>query len=128
MIPADDNRRFQFAAGDQAIEREAEFVALSVTEPADARRQSLESHAFLGEPDPPAEDFVVWEHLADQRIGAVDVRRLARKRYPAERAATLAEERSDIGGHEPGEIVGVLYTLLVRKGADVIAVVERYRA
>ena len=91
MIAADDNRRFQFAAGDQVIEREAEFVALSVTEPANARRQTLESHALLRESDPTAEDFVLRKHLPDQRIGAVDIRSLARKRRPAERPASFAK-------------------------------------
>src|SRR5712691_1522141 len=91
MVAANHDRRFQFAARDQVVQRQSESVALAVTQPADARGQSLEAHAFLRQADPPAKDFVVRKQLQNQLIGAVYIRRLAGERGPAERSAAFAE-------------------------------------
>ena len=119
---------FQFAARDQIVQRHAEAVAFAVAEPADARGQALETHAFLRELDPARKNFVVRKHFEHQLVGAMNVGRLTGKRRPAERAAAFAEKRTNVGGHEAGKIVGVLHALLKCEGADVVAVIKSDRA
>src|SRR5450755_3922172 len=128
MIAADHDRSFQLAARDQIVQREAEFIALAVAEPADARGKSLEADTFLRELDPAAENFVVRKHFEYELVGAVDVRRLTGKRGPTEWSAAFAKERANVGGNEARKIVGILHALLEGECADVVAVIECDRA
>src|SRR5210317_907319 len=48
MVAADDDRCLQFAVANHFIERETEAVALAETDPADARRKSLELNLLAG--------------------------------------------------------------------------------
>ena len=48
----------------------------------------------------------------------------AGKRHPAKRSAPFAKERTNVGGHEAGKIVGVFHALLESERANVVAVVE----
>ena len=124
VIAADHDRRFDLAFLHQIVHRQAELGALAVAEPADARGQSLELDALAREIDPAAENAVLGEQLEDQFVGDVNVGGLTGERDPAERAAAFAEQRTNVGGHESGEIVGVLHAALEGEGADVVAVVE----
>ena len=58
----------------------------------------------------------------------VDVGRIARQRHPAERALALAEQRPDVGRHEPGIAERVRVAVLGRQPAQRVAVVERLGA
>src|ERR1700678_1790591 len=127
MVAANHDGSFQFAARHQITQREAEFVALSVAQPADARRQSLESHTLLRQMNPARENFVVRKHVEDELVRAINIRSLAGKRSPAEGPASCAEKRADVSGNEPGKIVSVLYALLESEGQNVIPVIERDR-
>ena len=51
--------------------------------------------------------------------------RVAAQRDPAERPLALAEQRAHIGGHEAGEVEGVLHAGVEGHLADVVAVVHR---
>ncbi len=106
------------------VHGEAEFGALAVAEPADARGESLELDALAGEVDPAAEDAVLREHLEHEIVGGVNVGRIAGERRPAEGAAAFAEERTDVGGHEAGEIECVFHAVIEGELADVVAVIE----
>ena len=55
-------------------------------------------------------------------------RRVAGQRHPAERTLALAEQRPDVGGHEPGIAEGVLVAVLEGQPAQRVAVVERLGA
>ena len=66
--------------------------------------------------------------LAHLGIGAVDVLRIAGQRDPAERSDAAAEQRADVGGHEAGEVEGVLDARIEGDLADVVAVVEHRNA
>src|ERR1700690_752888 len=112
MVAANDDGRFQFTARDEVVDCEAEFVAFAIAEPANARGKSLETDSFLRQLDPAAENFVVRKHFEDKLVRTMDIRRLAGKRGPTERPATLAKERTNVGGNEAGKIVGVFYSLL----------------
>src|SRR5271166_1189430 len=124
MVATHDDGRLELASLDHVVHGEAEFGALAVAEPADARGESLKLDALAGEVDPAAEDAVVREHLQDQIVGGVDVGGIAGERRPAKRAAAFAEERPNVGGHEAREIVGVLHAMLKSEGANVVPVVE----
>ena len=104
MVAADDDRRLQLAAGDHLVEPQARQVPLAVAEPADPRRKSLEGNAFAGQPDPACEGFVLREQFQHRAVGGGDVLGVTRQRSPAERAVALAEQRTDVCGHEAREV------------------------
>ena len=58
----------------------------------------------------------------------MNVRWFSRKRDPAERTASFAKKGTNIRGYEAGEGIGILYTLLERERANVVAVIESDRA
>src|SRR3546814_10641837 len=59
------------------------------------------------------------EELLDRPVCCRNVRRVAGERGPPERPLALAEERADVGRHEPGELEGPVIAALAsldRKG------------
>ena len=105
---------------------ETELGSLAIAEPADSCRQTLELDAPAREIDPAAQDMVVRKHFQNQIVGDGDVRGLAGKSDPAEGAAAFAEQRTNVGRNEAGEIVGILDTTLEGESAYVVAVVESH--
>src|SRR5688572_33061894 len=108
MITTDDNGRADLARGDQVVERQACLVPLTVAEPADAGRQALEADLVASTPQPLLQPVVATEQFHHRLVGDLDIARVARQRHPAERALALAEQRSDVGRHEAGELEGSL--------------------
>src|SRR5580693_8840439 len=124
MIAAYYDWCFDLALLHQIVHGKAKLRALSVPKPADACRQSLELDAPASEVNPAAQDAIVREEFENKIICDVNVGGFARERDPAERTASCAEQRTNIGRNESREIVGVLHTALEREGADVVSVVE----
>src|SRR5438094_5330614 len=124
MVAADDDRRLQFARAHHLVEREAGTMALAEAEPADARRQPLESDPLACEVEPPVQAFILREEFPDLRIGARDILRLAGERYPAKGAFADAEERTHVRGHEARIVERVLHAGVLRLLPDVVAVVD----
>ena len=124
VIPANDDRRGDFAAAHHFVKRQTEFLPPLQTDPADTRRQSLEADALARHIQPVVQMLIIFNDLFHFRVGFVDILRIAGQRYPAERADTAAEQRADIGRHEAREIEGVADAHFLRHLADVVAVVE----
>ena len=68
--------------------------------------------------------FVVGDNLFHSGVSFVDILRVAGQGNPAERPDAAAEQRTNIGGHEAGEVKGVIHTHLFRHLADVIPVIK----
>src|SRR5690606_19136748 len=100
----------------------------SVAQPTDAGGQALVLEALDPVLEPAAQARVVTEHLQHGRVGAGDVPRVARQRYPPEGTAALAELLPDEGRHETGVAESLGVTALAGEGPQVVAVVERHRA
>ena len=58
VVASDDNRRFDFATFHQLIHRHAEFGALSIAEPANARGQSLKLNPLFRELHPAGQSLI----------------------------------------------------------------------
>ena len=99
-------------------------MPLAVAQPADPRRKSLEGNAFAGQPDPACEGFVLREQFQHRAVGGGDVLGVTRQRSPAERAVALAEQRTDVCGHEAREVERALAATEFRLAAQGVAVVE----
>src|SRR5881409_960619 len=125
MVAADHDRRRELAPLHQVVQRAAEARPLSLAQPANARRQALERHASLRQPDPPAQVVVLREQLQRQPVGALQIPRLARQYHPAEGPLPFAEQGPDVLGHEPRDRERLLESGIGGLGADVVAVVER---
>ena len=128
VIAADHDRSFDCTLLDQIVNRQAEFRALTVSEPADARGQSLKLDALASEFDPSAQAAILGEEFENKIVRDCDVRSFAGKRCPTKRSATFAEQRTDVGGNESRKIIRILYAPLVGKGTDIVAVIKRDRS
>ena len=124
MVPANYDWRFQLAVGHQIVQSQAEFCPFAIAQPADARRQSLKLYFFLRHLYPAFEVIVFREHFQNQAIGASNVRSLAGKRGPAERAFAFAKKRTNISWNKTREVVGVLQARFGSVVADIVSVVK----
>src|SRR5688500_1152775 len=129
MIAPDHDRGLYFSLSHQLVEGKACFFAVALAEPADAGRQPLKSNALAGHFDPAGKTLVLRKQIQYHLISGVNIFRVTGKRYPAERALALAEQRTDIGRNEAREIKGVFYSALVmRLATQVISIIKRYRS
>src|SRR5580704_10651850 len=128
MIATHDNRRLYFSPRDQFIQREAEFVALAVTQPANPRRQSLKLHTFLRQLDPARQMFIVRKHFEDKLVRPRDVRSFAGKRCPAKRPFPFAKKWSDIRRNKSRKVISILYAVFERERSDIVTVIKGDRA
>ncbi|MBV6467860.1 MAG: hypothetical protein PGMFKBFP_03233 [Anaerolineales bacterium] len=128
MVAPDHDGGFHFSRRDQLIEFQSRLHALAVAEPANARGQSLERDFLTRHLQPAMQVRVLGEQFHDGFVGGVDVFLLARKRHPAERSLALAEQRADIRGDKTWELERVGHAVVVRLLAQVVAVVEHFRA
>ncbi len=128
MIAADHDRRLETPLAHELVDAQAEARTLAITEPQDARGQPLERHPLAGKLNPADQRFVVPEHLERRVVGDADVVGIARERRPAERPLSCAEQRTDVLGHEAGNVERVGDACLLGLRADVVPVVERHGA
>src|SRR5579864_6201379 len=126
MVASNYDRRLQFASRDQIIQRQSKLVALTITQPADSRRESLKFHPLLRQLDPAREDFIVRKHLEHQLIRTVDIGSLSRKRRPAKWSTAFAKKGANICRDKSGKVVSVLNALLVSKRPNIVSIIERY--
>jgi len=124
MIAPDHDRSFQCAISHHLVECQTRFVAFTVTEPANARRQPLERHLFPCQFQPAVKMRVFREEFHQFLVGLVDVLGVARKRHPAERTFAFAEKGANIRRHEAREVKRIRHTLVKSALADVIAIVK----
>ena len=77
MVTANHYPRFQLAAAHHRVECKPEQMSLAQTDPADARRQSLESDALCRHVEPTMQVGIVGDQLLDLGVGLCDVLRIA---------------------------------------------------
>src|SRR5947207_3193297 len=106
MIASDDNRRFDFAAFDQFIHRDAELCTLAITEPADARGQPLKLDSLFRKFHPARKSLIFRKQVERERflerhaVWYVPVQRIVRAGLISENIrnyAALYDFRQDIG-------------------------------
>src|SRR5262245_8814180 len=124
MIPSDDDRGLDFTAPDRMLDAPSELRTLTVTEPADWRRQILKLHFGACETNPSFENFVFRKKFQNEIVSQRDIARLSRKCYPTERSAAFGEHRANVCRYETRKVVSVLHTAFVSHGANVVSVVE----
>ena len=91
MIASDDDRRFDLAVADEIVESEPCSRAIAVSQPADARRQTLECYAFPRKANPATERGVLGKELEQFFVATSDVAVIPRERGKSKRAGTAAE-------------------------------------
>src|SRR5438045_8664690 len=122
MVAANHHRGFDLPLPHQVIDSQTKLSTLTITQPADARRESLKFYALAGEVDPTFKNLVLGKEFQNQIVCNGDISGIAGKRCPAEGAASFAEKWTNIGWDEAREIVCILDTALEGKGADGVAV------
>src|SRR4030095_1401147 len=125
MVAADHDRRFQLATSHHLVEREAGAMALSQSQPADARRQSLEGDPLARHVEPAMYVRILGKQFFDLAVGPIDVFGVTRQRNPAKRTLPLAEQRPDVRGNESGKRERIGNTFIEGDLPDVVAVIER---
>ena len=124
MIAPDHDRRLQFAALHHLVECQARKVTLTQTEPANPRRQTLESNAVARHVEPVVDMLILREQLLDLGVGLVNILRIAGQRNPAKRSPAFAKHRPNIGRHEAGEVERIFHAGIERDLADIVAIVD----
>src|SRR5271166_1700994 len=128
MIAAHYDGALQFAVSHKVVQRQSEFVAFAITQPADPRWQPLEFHLLLRQGNPPFKVLVLREHFQHKPVSSRDVGCLSGKGRPAEWPFALAEERPNVGRHKSWEIISVLYACLERERPNIVAIIKCHRA
>ena len=82
---------------DELVDGEPRSCAISVPEPADPGRETLERNLLGGHRKPSLQEDVVGEQSLQLAVDHLDVGRVAGENGPPERADATAEERPDIG-------------------------------
>ena len=124
MVAADHDRRAHPSRRDEVVDREPRRGTIAVPQPADTRRQPLVGNPAGRQRQPALEQRVVREELLERRVDHVDVGRVAREHRPAERPDAAAEQRADVGRHEPRIREGLAQPAGESLPAEVVAVVE----
>src|SRR6185436_5132884 len=112
MITTDDDRGADLARRDQIVERQAGLVTLAITEPADARRQPLETDLVASAAQPFVQPVVVGKEIHHSLVGGLNVAWVARQRHPAEWALPLAKQRADVSRYEARKLEGAFVATL----------------
>src|SRR5262247_3662105 len=107
MVATHDDGCLQLSLCHQPVQSQAKLVALSISQPADTRRQSLKFHALLRQRDPAAQMFVLREQFEHELIGSGNIRWFTGQRSPAKWSLARTEQRTYVRRHETGEVVGV---------------------
>ena len=128
MVAPDHDRRTDLSGRDEIIDRDAEFRAVALPQPTDARRQSLKMNFLFRFFDPRYQMRISGEQFESQRIDASDIARIARQGGPAERPLPFAEKRADVFRHEARNGKRIGEPGIEGHGPDIVAIVERDRA
>ena len=125
MVTADNDRGFQFATCNHFVELQTRSVAVTKSNPADARRQALKRNPLPCHVQPVVEMGVVWKQLLHRLIGPVYILWITRQCAPPERTDPLAEQRPDIGRNKPRKCKGVIQPFFEGDLANIIAIIQR---
>ena len=96
VVAADHNGSVELTAGHHFIERGADAIALTKTQPADARWQTLELDVCACLFEPIVQKLVLGDQLAHFCVGSIDVIRIAGQSAPSE---TVPCQRKTAAGH-----------------------------
>ena len=126
MVAADNDRCRDLALLDQVVEHRSGLVSFAIAEPADAGRQALKRNPLLGQFDPAVQVLVLREELENRLIGAIDIFRVTRKRYPPKRTFALAEQRANIRRDKAWESKRSRITTLASFIANRVSVIKNH--
>src|SRR4029077_3603956 len=110
MIAPDHNWSFDLAAFNELVHSYAKFSAFAVTEPANARGQTLKMDPLFRELHPAHKRLVFGKQFEGELVGARDVVRLSAQCHPTKRAAPFAKKGANVFRNETGNIECVLNT------------------
>src|SRR5215217_950843 len=128
MIAPDRDRRLEIAPLYEIVDRLAPLSPFTITEPANAGRQSLEVNTVTSQSQPAIQRAIVRKHLEGEIVSLANVVGIARQRHPAKWSLAFTEERSNVLWHKTRDLEGVPATCIKRLLANVVAVIESDRA
>ncbi len=128
VVAGDDDRRRDFALGDEFVDAEREASAFGQPILGRVSHQSpgvlTGQGPWIGRGRSGDGGRLLREQLLDRVVCPVDVRGVARERGPAERTFALTEQRADVRGTNPGKSNTVSIALVLDLSPDVVAVLE----
>ncbi len=128
MIAANHNRCGHFALGNEFVEFQSGQMPFAITQPADARGQTLKRHALLGHANPAFQRFIFGEQFQNRFVGAEQILFIATQRHPAKRPFAFAEQRADKRRHEARIVERILYARIEGALPQIVAVIKHDRA
>ncbi len=124
MVAADDDRRANDLRSHQFIDRQAEFRAISLPQPTNARGQSLEGNLRRSFFHPAVQSHVIRKQSQHFAVNRKNIFRVSGKRRPAKRPLAFAEQRANVRGHKSRIRKRLGKSRFQRLSAQVIAIVE----
>src|SRR6185312_3908605 len=125
MVAADDDRGLYCPGPNQLIEGQPRLFPFSLTQPANAGRQSLERDPLPCKPQPALQRTVSREQRTDRLIRHCDVGRISAECRPPEGTFPFTKQGSDISRNETWETECIFQTLFLRPCPQIVAIVER---
>src|ERR1051326_1242507 len=113
MISSNYNGSFHFSVSYQFIKCKSGFLAFTLSQPADTRRQSLEGTFLLRQFEPALQRLIVRKHIGNDLISDGNIMRVAAECGPAEGTFAFAKKRTNIGRHKAGEIKCILQSFFL---------------
>src|SRR5215212_5865521 len=100
MITANRDRRLEITTFHEIVDRLAHLSPFTITEPADARGQSLKVNSIARETQPAIQCAIIGKHLQRKIVSIANVLRIAGQRHPAKRSFAFAEKRANVFRHK----------------------------
>ena len=124
MVATNHNRRLHSPSSHQLIESQSRFLTLTLSQPANPRRQSLKLNLLLSQSNPTLQTLVLGEQFQNLIVGHLDIMRIATQRHPSERTFALTKQRTNISRYKTRKIEGIFQPLFQSPTAQIVTIIK----
>src|SRR5258707_1185043 len=124
VVPSDRNRRVEIAFSHQVVTRYSHFGTITLSEPANPRRQPLKLKLLLRQPEPATQRLILGKKAQSKIIGFSNIFRIAGQRDPPKRAFPLTKQRANVFRYKSWNFKGILYSRVKSAFPDIVAIVK----
>src|SRR6267378_5660939 len=121
VVTSDSDRRIQLAVSHQVIDLHSHFSAITLSEPANPRRQPLKLNSLLRQSEPATQGLIFGKQTQSKIICFSNIFRIAGQRDPTERTFALAKQRPNVLRYKSWNFKGILYSGVKRAFSDIVA-------
>ena len=128
MVSTNHDWPLQLTLAHHFVEAQAKSVTLAVTQPTNARWQTLEGNTFLSQLDPLMQAVVIGEFLKHCSVCCCNVGRIARECNPTEWALAFAKQWSNVRRQKAWVVECSVVSAKLRFSSKRVAIIEHFCA